>query len=128
MTRRPPRSTRTDTLFPYTTLFRSRPHASVLGASPIKQHLLHGVDMIVVRELTGGISFGDKQRHANSASDLCASSVAELQRVVRPACRLARQRRGHVVPGNKANGLENPRMGPACARQARERWHEGKEV
>src|SRR3546814_15785581 len=102
MIRRPPRSTRTDTLFPYTTLFRSllalrkglglyanlrpvRPHASVLGASPIKQHLLHGVDMIVVRELTGGIYFGDKQRHADSASDLCRSEehTSELQSLMR---------------------------------------------
>src|SRR3546814_4145490 len=68
----------------------------VLGASPIKQHLLHGVDMIVVRERTGGIYFGDKQRHADSASDLCAYSVAEIKRVVRSACRLARQRRGQI--------------------------------
>src|SRR3546814_14208964 len=85
-----------DLLGLYANLRPVRPHASVLGASPIKQHLLHGVDMIVVRELTGGIYFGDKQRHADSASDLCAYSVAEIKRVVRSACRLARQRRGQI--------------------------------
>src|SRR3546814_20688963 len=86
-----------DLLGLYANLRPVRPHASVLGASPIKQHLLHGVDMIVVRELTGGIYFGDKQRHADSASDLCAYSVAEIERVVRSACRLARQRRGPAI-------------------------------
>src|SRR3546814_14939261 len=99
-----------DLLGLYANLRPVRPHASVLGASPIKQHLLHGVDMIVVRELTGGIYFGDKQRHADSASDLCAYSVAEIERIVRSACRLARQRRGHVVSVDKANALETSRL------------------
>src|SRR3546814_10298255 len=52
----------------YANLRPVRPPASVLGASPIQQHLLHGVDMIVVRELTGGIYFGDKQRHRQRKS------------------------------------------------------------
>src|SRR3546814_3232723 len=64
----------------YANLRTVRPHASVLGASPIQQPLLHGVDMIVVRELTGGISFGAQQRQADSARDLCASSVAGIDR------------------------------------------------
>src|SRR3546814_11021626 len=77
--------------------------------------------MIVVRELTGGIYFGDKQRHADSASDLCAYSVAEIERVVRSACRLARQRRGHVVSVDKANVLETSRLWrEAATRVARE--------
>src|SRR3546814_13567961 len=44
------------------------------------------------------------------ASDLCAYSVAEIERVVRSACRLARQRRGHVVSVDKANVLETSRL------------------
>lgn len=107
----------------YANLRPVRPHPSVLGASPIKQHLLHGVDMIVVRELTGGIYFGDKQRHADSASDLCTYSVAEVERVVRSACRLARQRRGHVVSVDKANVLETSRLWREVAtRVAREEF------
>src|SRR3546814_7730318 len=79
--------------------------------------------MIVVRELTGGIYFGDKQRHADSASDLCAYSVAEIERVVRSACRLARQRRGHVVSVDKANVLETSRLWREVAtRVAREEF------
>src|SRR3546814_10295906 len=66
--------------------------------------------MIVDRELAGGIYFGDKQRNADSASDLCAYSVAEIERIVRSACRLARQRRGHVGSVDKANVLETSRL------------------
>ena len=81
----------------YANLRPVKPHAAALGASPIKPHLLPGVDLIVVRELTGGIYFGEKQRDGRlSASDLCDYSVAEIERVVRRACTLARaaQRRG----------------------------------
>src|SRR3546814_4304813 len=72
--------------------------------------MIHWCVMSVARALTGGIYFGDKQRHADSASDLCAYSVAEIERVVRSACRLARQRRGHVVSVDKANVLETSRL------------------
>jgi 3-isopropylmalate dehydrogenase len=107
----------------YANLRPVRPHPSVLGASPIKPHLLQGVDMIVVRELTGGIYFGDKQRRSDSASDLCEYSVAEVERVVRRACRLAQQRRGHVVSVDKANVLETSRLWREVAtRVAREEF------
>jgi 3-isopropylmalate dehydrogenase len=87
-----------------------KPHAVALGASPIKPHLLQGVDMIVVRELTGGIYFGQKQRTADRASDLCEYSVAEIKRVVRHACRLALQRSGRLTSVDKANVLETSRL------------------
>jgi 3-isopropylmalate dehydrogenase len=86
------------------------PHPVALGASPIKSHLLTGVDLMVVRELTGGIYFGDKTRTSDAASDLCTYSVAEIERVMRRACRLAQQRRGHVVSVDKANVLETSRL------------------
>jgi 3-isopropylmalate dehydrogenase len=87
-----------------------RPHQAALNASPIKPHLLTGVDIMVVRELTGGIYFGDKTRTADSASDLCSYSVAEIERVVRSAFKLARQRRGYLVSVDKANVLETSRL------------------
>ncbi len=86
------------------------PHPVALGASPIKSHLLAGVDMIVVRELTGGIYFGDKTRTADAASDLCTYTVTEIERVIRRACKLAQKRRGHVVSVDKANVLETSRL------------------
>lgn len=87
-----------------------KPHPAALDASPIKPHLLQGVDIVVVRELTGGIYFGDKTRSASDASDLCRYTVAEIERVLRSAFRLARQRRNHVVSVDKANVLETSRL------------------
>jgi 3-isopropylmalate dehydrogenase len=87
-----------------------RPHAAALDASPIKSHLLTGVDIMVVRELTGGIYFGDKTRTAESASDLCSYSVVEIERVMRSAFVLAQARRGKVTSVDKANVLETSRL------------------
>lgn len=87
-----------------------KPHPAALDASPIKPHLLTGVDIVVVRELTGGIYFGDKTRTATDASDLCRYSVEEIERVLRSAFGLARQRRSHVTSVDKANVLETSRL------------------
>ena len=88
----------------------TRPHPAALGASPIKSEILQGVDILVVRELTGGIYFGEKTRDARGASDLCSYSVTEIERVVRSAFRLARQRRSYLVSVDKANVLETSRL------------------
>jgi 3-isopropylmalate dehydrogenase len=87
-----------------------RPHPAALGASPIKSELLEGVDIVVVRELTGGIYFGDKTRSDSDATDLCRYTVAEIERVVRSAASLARGRRGHLTSVDKANVLETSRL------------------
>ena len=94
----------------YANLRPVKPHPAALDASPIKPHLLTGVDIVVVRELTGGIYFGDKTRSADGASDLCSYSVAEIERVLRRAFRLARERRGFLVSVDKANVLETSRL------------------
>jgi len=87
-----------------------RTHPAALHASPIKPELLRDVDFIVVRELTGGIYFGDKTRDAESASDLCRYTTAEIERVLRSAFRLAQQRRGKLTSVDKANVLETSRL------------------
>ncbi len=94
----------------YANLRPVRPHPVALGASPVKPHLLAGVDLLVVRELTGGLYFGEKQRHADRASDLCEYSVAEVERVLRRAFGFARARRGRLVSVDKANVLETSRL------------------
>ncbi|HZV39099.1 MAG TPA: 3-isopropylmalate dehydrogenase [Pseudoxanthomonas sp.] len=94
----------------YANLRPVKPHPAALDASPIKPHLLTGVDIVVVRELTGGIYFGEKTRSADGASDLCSYSVAEIERVLRHAFRLARERRGFLVSVDKANVLETSRL------------------
>jgi 3-isopropylmalate dehydrogenase len=101
----------------YANLRPVKPHAAALGASPIKPHLLQGVDLVVVRELTGGIYFGQKQRTAQAASDLCEYSVDEIARVVRHACRLAMQRSGRLTSVDKANVLETSRLWREVATQ-----------
>ena len=107
----------------YANLRPVKTHPVALTASPIKSHLLTGVDMIVVRELTGGAYFGAKTRTVDAASDACDYSVAEVERCVRRACALARERRGHVVSVDKANVLETSRLWrEVAARVAREEF------
>ena len=85
-------------------------HPAMLDASTIKPETLKGTDIMVVRELTGGIYFGEKTRTADSASDLCTYTVEEIQRVTRVAGHLAQQRRKSIVSVDKANVLETSRL------------------
>ncbi len=85
-------------------------HPALLDASTIKPEVLAGTDIMVVRELTGGIYFGEKTRTATSASDLCTYTVAEVERVIRVAGRLAMGRRKNLVSVDKANVLETSRL------------------
>ncbi len=80
------------------------------AASPLKADLLKGVDMLVVRELTGGIYFGAKTRDETSASDLCTYNTHEIERVVRVAAKLAGARRKKLCSIDKANVLETSRL------------------
>ena len=66
---------------------------ALANASPLKPEVVRGVDILVVRELTGGIYFGPKTRTAAEATDLCRYTVPEIERVVRLAGGLARARR-----------------------------------
>jgi 3-isopropylmalate dehydrogenase len=85
-------------------------HPALRGASTLRPEVLEGVDLMFVRELTGGIYFGEKTRDANKATDLCTYTVAEVERVTRVACRLARGRRSKVTSIDKANVLETSRL------------------
>jgi 3-isopropylmalate dehydrogenase len=85
-------------------------HPDLLEASPVKAAVLQGTDIMVVRELTGGIYFGEKHRTAEFASDLCTYTAEEIQRVTRVAGRLAMERRRSIVSVDKANVLETSRL------------------
>jgi 3-isopropylmalate dehydrogenase len=90
-------------------------HPTIFGASPLRAELLAGVDLLVVRELTGGIYFGPKTRTIGpdgdeQASDLCVYTASEIERIVRVACELARGRRGKLTSVDKANVLETSRL------------------
>ena len=91
------------------------PHPSLVDASPLRPERLAGVDLVVVRELTGGIYFGEKGLEAlagggERARDLCVYETGEIERIVRVAGELARLRRGQVTSVDKANVLETSRL------------------
>jgi len=83
---------------------------SMLDASPLKPEVITGTDIMVVRELTGGIYFGKKSRTAYEAEDVCTYTTVEVERVTRVAGRLAMGRRRRIVSVDKANVLETSRL------------------
>ena len=92
-----------------------RPHPSLTSASPLKEHLLKDVDLLVVRELTGGLYFGTprgtrEEQGIAYATDTLSYSSTEIARVVRLAFTLARTRRKKVTSVDKANVLESSRL------------------
>jgi 3-isopropylmalate dehydrogenase len=90
------------------------PHPALADASPLKPERLAGVDLVVVRELTGGIYFGVKGTYGypgrERARDVCAYSTEEITRIVRVGAGLARARRGKLTSVDKANVLETSRL------------------
>jgi 3-isopropylmalate dehydrogenase len=93
-----------------------RPSPALVGASPLREDRIEGTDLLVVRELTGGIYFGDSGRDGNSAHDNCEYSKAEVERIARTAFEAA-MRRGEgrsapprVTSVDKANVLETSRL------------------
>jgi 3-isopropylmalate dehydrogenase len=84
-----------------------RPLPALYDASPLRRERIEGTDLLVVRELTGGIYFGEKTRTADAASDLCAYSTSEIERIARTAFAAARSR---VTSVDKANVLETSRL------------------
>jgi 3-isopropylmalate dehydrogenase len=91
----------------YANLRPVRPFPALLDASPLKRELIEGTDMLVVRELTGGIYFGAKERTPDWASDLCEYTTPEIERITRTAFGAARSR---VTSVDKMNVLETSRL------------------
>jgi len=85
-------------------------HPALHRFSPLKPDRLENVDLLMVRELTGGIYFGERSRDADQAQDLCRYTRAEIERVTRKACQLALQRDGRVTHVDKANVLDTSRL------------------
>src|SRR5215216_424947 len=80
-----------------------RPSVALLDASPLKRERIEGTDLLLVRELTGGIYFGDHGREGDTAHDTCVYSEAEVERIARVGFELSK----HTVTSvDKANILE----------------------
>ena len=99
----------------YANLRPLRVHPRLTAWSPLKAEYLAGVDLLFVRELTGGAYFGRKAREGDAAIDECRYTTPEIERVVRRACDLARGRRGKLTSVDKANVLETSRLWRATA-------------
>ena len=84
-----------------------RPLPALYDASPLKLAVIERTDLLVVRELTGGIYFGEKSRTEDSASDACVYTREEIERISRVAFGAARSR---VTSVDKANVLETSRL------------------
>src|SRR5215212_3956875 len=92
-----------------------RAYASLLDSSPLKNHLVEGTDMIIVRELTGGIYYGTPRGITENGAETRAVNTmtytrAEIERVSRIAFHLARARRKKVTSVDKSNVLENSQL------------------
>lgn len=86
------------------------PFPALIDNAPLKRERLEGVDFIVMRELTGGIYFGDKGRDEKGAYDECRYSEAEVRRIAVKAFDLAMTRRKKVTSVDKSNVLETSRL------------------
>ena len=84
-----------------------RPSPALLDASPLRRERIEGTDLLVVRELTGGIYFGERGRRDDTAFDTCVYSTGEIERIARVAFRFARRR---VTSVDKANILDTSRL------------------
>ena len=91
----------------YANLRPVKPLPALYESSPLRRERIEGTDLLVVRELTGGIYFGEKTRTATSASDVCSYTTEEIERIARTAFAAARSRVSSV---DKANVLETSRL------------------
>jgi 3-isopropylmalate dehydrogenase len=91
----------------YANLRPVKPLPALYDSSPLRRERIEGTDLLVVRELTGGIYFGEKTRTETSASDLCTYTTEEIERIARTAFEASR---GKVSSVDKANVLETSRL------------------
>lgn len=91
----------------YANLRPVKPLPALYETSPLRRERIEGTDLLVVRELTGGIYFGEKTRTKDFASDVCAYTTAEIERIARTAFGAARAK---VASVDKANVLETSRL------------------
>lgn len=98
------------TLELYANVRPAKPYSALLNAAPIKPEYLEGVDFVIMRELTGGIYFGDKGRDNLGAYDECRYTESEVKRIAVHAFEMARTRRKKVTSVDKSNVLETSRL------------------
>ena len=83
---------------------------SLLHKSPLRPELVEGADFITIRELTGGMYFGEKYQDNDKAYDTNYYTRPEIERIIRVGCDYARRRNGHLTVVDKANVLASSRL------------------
>ena len=94
----------------YANLRPVKSYKELLSLSPLKKNIIENVDMLIVRELTGGLYFGEKKSSNTFSSDLCTYTVDEIERVTSIAIDFAKKRRNKITLVDKANVLETSRL------------------
>lgn len=108
----------------YANIRPAKVHPALIDHAPLKRERLEGVDFVVMRELTGGIYFGDKGRDEQGAYDICRYSEMEIERIAVKAFELAMQRRKKVTSVDKSNVLETSRLWRATVIEVAKRYPE----
>lgn len=90
---------------------------ALLEKSPLRRSVVEGVDFVCIRELTGGMYFGEKHEGDDVAWDTCIYTRREVERILRTAFETAQQRRGHLTVVDKANVLASSRLWRKVARE-----------
>jgi 3-isopropylmalate dehydrogenase len=78
--------------------------------SPLRDELVAELDLVIVRELIGGIYFGERELGEDDAYDTCRYSAFEIRRIVERACGIAERRSGRVTSVDKANVLATSKL------------------
>lgn len=85
--------------------------------SPLKDEIVRGADFVCIRELTGGMYFGEKKEGTDEAFDTCYYTRHEVERILRVGYQYARQRNHHLTVVDKANVLASSRLWRAVAQE-----------
>ena len=96
----------------------------LLHKSPLKEELLRGADFVVIRELTGGMYFGEKYQDNDKAFDTNVYTRPEIERILKVAFEMAMQRRKHLTVVDKANVLASSRLWRQVAKEMEPQYPE----
>ncbi len=89
----------------------------LLHLSPLRKELVEGADFVCIRELTGGMYFGEKHEGSEEAYDTCIYTRGEIERILRVAYKYAERRGGHLTVVDKANVLASSRLWRRIAKE-----------
>ena len=96
----------------------------LLHKSPLKEDLLRGADFVVIRELTGGMYFGEKYQDNDKAYDTDIYTRPEIERILKVAFEMAMTRKKHLTVVDKANVLASSRLWRKIAKEMEPQYPE----